>query len=102
MEIKSPLRGKVVIEGTIRGMADVAEIKTVISGFQLEEGDLLEVEITDSFSMPSALIGFLLKVAEQQGCRVNVTVGNEVLAELLEDLGLKSIFHLRLREYARP
>ncbi len=100
MTINNPMRGRVEVTGTIRGMADVAEIKSVIESFRLEEGDTLEVVIKDSFSMPSALIGYLLKIAEQQKCKLQVTVGNEILAELLDDLGLKSLFHLHTKQYA--
>ncbi len=94
------MRGRVEIEGTIRGIGDVEEIKSVIDRLRLEEGETLELEIRDSFSMPSALIGYLLKLAEQQKCNLRVTVDSPVLSELLEDLGLKSLFHLRLKSPA--
>jgi predicted nucleotidyltransferase len=98
MKINSPIRGKVEIEGNIRGLSDIDQIKTVIDNMRLEAQDSLALEVKDSFSMPSALIGYLLKLVEQNGVNLNVTVGNEILAELLEDLNLKQTFKLKLKK----
>ncbi len=100
MKVTNPARETVEIEGTIRGMQDVAEIKSMIDAMRLEEGDPLYLTIRDSFSMPSALIGYLLKLAEQQKVTLHLTVGNAGLAELLADLNLTRIFNLRHKERA--
>ncbi len=97
MTIHNPVRGKVEVKGTIRGIDDIAQIRSVIDAMRLEEGDSLQLDITDSFSMPSSLIGYLLKLVEQQKVNLTLTVGNEVLAELLEDLNLRQVFNLRQR-----
>ncbi len=100
MTIIKPARETVEIEGTIRGMQDIAEIKSTIDAMRLEAGDPLHLTIRDSFSMPSALIGYLLKLVEQQKVTLHVTVGNAGLAELLADLNLTRIFNLRCKEAA--
>lgn len=98
MQINSPVRGKVEIEGNIRGLNDIDQIKAVIDAMHLEQRDRLVLEIKDSFSMPSALIGYLLKLVEQKGVNLNVTVGNAILEELLHDLNLKQAFNLKLKK----
>ena len=98
MQINSPVRGKIEIEGNIRGLSDIEQIKAVIDGMQLEHNDSLVLAIKDSFSMPSALIGYLLKLVEQKGVNINVTVGNGILEELLYDLNLKQAFNLKLKK----
>ncbi len=100
MRVHSPVRGKVEVEGNIRGLQDIEQIKGVIDAMYLEAGDSLLFEIKDSFSMPSALIGYLLKLVEQQRVNLQLIVGNEILDELLTDLNLKRTFNLKLKRVA--
>ena len=95
-------RNSIEIVGTIRGIDDVARIKEAIDAFRLEEGENLNISIKDSFSMPSALIGYLLQLVEQQKIQLSLTVDDEMLAELLEDLNLKKVFNLHCKTEPLP
>ncbi len=95
-------RHRIEIYGTIRDMNEIAQIRNKIDGLGLKEGERLDLSILGSFSMPSSLIGYLLKLVEQQKIEISLTVDDEMLAELLEDLSLKKIFNLRYEPSAVP
>jgi len=52
------------------------------------------IKINDSFSIPSTVIGELLKIKDS-GVNVNLEVGDDILYELLDDLNLVSTFNVR-------
>jgi hypothetical protein len=52
------------------------------------------IKINDSFSIPSTVIGELLKIKDT-GVNVNLEVGDDILYELLDDLNLVSTFNVR-------
>ena len=54
----------------------------------------VNIKINDSFSIPSTVIGELLKIKDS-GVSVSLEVGDEILYELLDDLNLVSTFKVR-------
>jgi len=52
------------------------------------------VKINDSFSLPSTVIGELLKIKDN-GVNVSLEVKDEILYELLDDLNLVTAFNVR-------
>jgi len=52
------------------------------------------VKINDSFSLPSTVIGELLKIKDS-GTNVTIEVKDDILYELLDDLNLVSAFNVR-------
>lgn len=48
----------------------------------------LTLKINDSFSMPSSVIGFLLKLKQKETIRIRMQVGDQRLFTLLNDLNL--------------
>ncbi|OQX74385.1 MAG: hypothetical protein B6D59_02695 [Campylobacteraceae bacterium 4484_4] len=95
-------RNGIEIYGTIRDMNEITQIKDQIEALKLGEGEILNISIRGSFAMPSALIGYLLKLVEQQKIDLSLTVDDEMLAELLEDLNLQKVFNLRYRPSTIP
>ena len=85
------------IDGNIRGMSDVNEIKSAIDSYHLSQGDRFSIEIVSSFAMPSALIGYLLKVAQQDQVALSLKIHDTGLVELLEDLNLQEVLILKFR-----
>ena len=82
----------VTITGNIRSTEDVEKIKESLS---LVHDTSLTLNIQDSFAMPSAMIGFLMKLVEQEKVKLTLIVADERLAELLDDLGLSQSFHIK-------
>jgi len=73
------------IEGIIKNMNDANKLNEVLE--QFPEGSMVTIRIKDSFAMPSAVIGNLLKKV-QEGIHIKIEVGNPILYEVLDDLNL--------------
>jgi len=82
----------VEIKGIIKTIEDVEEIKSSLSSIN---SDLITLKIVDSFAMPSALIGYLIKLKQLEGKQINLKIGDEGLYELVQDLNLDRDFNLQ-------
>jgi len=58
------------------------------------------INIRDSFAMPSAMIGYLMKLIEQDKISLTIYIGDERLSELLDDLGLTQAFNIKTKSFA--
>jgi anti-anti-sigma regulatory factor len=86
----------ILITGNIKGIEDIDQIKKVIESFLLKNGDNFTIHLQNSFSMPSAIIGYLMKLTEREGIKLTLKVGDERLADLLDDLGLTQAFNIKV------
>jgi len=96
MEIFSSLNGmnlSLTLEGHITGIVEVTEIKNVIASNQ--DFHILEIIITDAFVIPSALIGYLIKIINTDKKNVIIKAKQNELKILLTELNLDKIFTLR-------
>jgi hypothetical protein len=75
----------VEVEGIIKTMNDANKLNEVLNEFK--EGSLVVIKIKDSFAMPSAVIGNLLKKVEE-GVNIKLEVKSDILYEVLNDLNL--------------
>jgi len=83
----------IMIEGHITGMNEVMQIKDIISSnIQV---DTFELVINDAYVIPSALIGFLAKLVNVDGKKIVISDAKDELKDLLNDLDLNQIFHVR-------
>ncbi len=100
IEIKSSST-TIKIVGNIRGVEDLNEIRRSIESIKLSSKSKLSIEVVDSFAMPSAMIGYLMKLVQQDEIDLTLKIGDSRLIELLDDLGLKEIFNIKkMRELA--
>jgi len=76
------------IKGIIRTLKEVEEIKEIIK----DDSSELIIKITDSYILPSALIGFLMKQKEENNKEVTLLIKDENLFEMLMDLSLDEEF----------
>jgi hypothetical protein len=81
--------GSVVVKGVIKTIDDIERIKSYI-----DHKDYIDLVIEDSFAMPSALIGHLIKLKQKDNKQIVLKVGSEDLYELLTDLDLGKIFNI--------
>jgi hypothetical protein len=81
-------RGIYEIKGIIRTLKEVEEIKEIIK----DDSSELIIKITDSYILPSALIGFLMKQKEENNKEVTLLIKDENLFEMLMDLSLDEEF----------
>ncbi|MDD2652035.1 MAG: hypothetical protein PHX44_03175 [Sulfurimonas sp.] len=90
MEIKSS-SGIVTITGNIKTIADFQSIKQTVDGV-VATHKLVTINIVDSLSITSSVIGYLNKLVLKDKVDVRLIVGNEELFNLLDDLNLVSTF----------
>ena len=83
----------VTIYGNIKTISDYRSIKETVDAIVSQTRSVTLV-IPDSLSMTSSVIGYLNKLAQGDGVKVTLKVGNAELMELLNELDLQSIFHI--------
>jgi len=93
MDIKSSSNG-VTINGNIKSVGDFQAIKRELDTFSSSQKNLT-IHIVDSLSMTSSVIGYFNKLVLKDKINIQMKVGNAQLLELLDDLGLKSIFNAK-------
>ena len=81
----------VKIKGNIKSISDFHIIKQNINDIILNNKSLI-LNIIDSLSITSSVIGYLNKLVLKDHIDIHMNVGNEQLLHLLDDLNLTSTF----------
>ena len=84
----------VTIKGNIKSVSDYQTIKSAIDNMKNNHTSIT-LNIVDSISMTSSVIGYLNKLVLKDDVKVNINIGNSQLMELFEDLNLVSLFHVK-------
>jgi hypothetical protein len=92
MEISVASPKKIIISGNIKTVSDYLEIKGTVSSILNDGGRELTVELPDSVSITSSVIGYFLKLVYQDNIKLCVSMGDQRLFKLLEDLRLADAF----------
>ncbi len=100
MENITKLTKGISITGNIKGTTDINQIREAVSSYALKSGDSFAIDIKDSFAMPSAMIGYLMKLVEQDQIELTLQIGDTRLSELLDDLGLTQAFNIKTKSFA--
>jgi len=82
------------IEGNIKSIEDFEQIKTAVDGV-LNVYDSIILNIKDSISLISSVIGYLMKLTKNEDKRIYVNVGSDDLYNLLDELNLVNEFFLK-------
>lgn len=93
MEI-STVSNIVKINGNIKSVNDYQTIKNTLDSLAARESSIT-IEILDSISITSSVIGYFTKLVQKDGVDLNIKVGNENLMELFDDLSLVSLFKVK-------
>jgi len=80
------------VDGVIKTINDSQMLVSAIK--DASRNGSVVIKINDSFSLPSTVIGELLKIKDN-GVNVTLEVKDEILYELLDDLNLVSAFNVR-------
>ena len=80
------------IRGTILSVADFERIKEQIESIKNHKEIILRVY--DSLVINSSLIGYLVKLINQENITIHIQAGQDILIELLEDIGLHATFNV--------
>jgi hypothetical protein len=82
----------IVIKGNITSISDAEKIINLLHS--LSNNNVIILKILDSFSLPSSIIGELLKL-HNMGKKIILEVKDPVLYELLDDLNLTKAFSVK-------
>lgn len=79
------------ILGNIKSVADYQTIKSTVDRLA-NSNDNINIHIPESISITSSIIGYLNKLILKDKKNLTMSIGNDQLMELLEDLNLKTLF----------
>jgi len=82
------------IRGNIKSVADYQKIKVAFERMTHEHKNIL-LDIQDSISITSSVIGYLTKLVQKDGIDLSISVGSESLMELFDDLNLVALFKVK-------
>ncbi len=95
MDISSSAN-RVTITGNIKSVNDFQSIKSTIDSIK-DSTSTITIDIQDSISITSSVIGYLNKLVLKDSIDLNMKVGNKQLMLLLEDLNLTGTFKAKRR-----
>lgn len=95
MEIRTTGVSEITVLGNIQSIEDYQEIKDAVRSLTDKGNTSITIRIPDSLSMPSSVIGFLLKLVHVDNIAVNIFVGDDRLYNLLDILNLITIFKVK-------
>ena len=84
----------VTITGNIKSVSDFQTIKTRLDTIKSSSSTII-IDIKDSISITSSVIGYLNKLVLKDGIDLNIKVGDAQLMSLIEDLNLVNVFKAR-------
>lgn len=95
MEIKVTGETEITISGNIQSIEDYQAIKDGVGSILNKGSKSIILKIPDSLSMPSSVIGFLLKIVHVDSVTITVLIKDERLYNLLEVLNLVSVLNVK-------
>jgi len=85
---------RVVVKGNVKSISDFNDIKNAVDAITSTSKHVV-IELVDSISLTSSVIGYLSKLVNVDGVTVELYVGDKGLYDLLNDLGLISLFKVK-------
>jgi len=84
----------VTITGNIKSVSDYQLIKEKLDSLTQSHKSII-LEIKDSISITSSIIGYFTKLVQKEGIDLSIRVGDKSLMELFEDLNLMGLFKVK-------
>jgi len=82
-----------VVSGNIKTIHDYQLLKKKLDEVARDHKRIV-LEIKDSISITSSVIGYLTKLVQKDGVEIAIKVGDANLYELFEEINLLSLFHV--------
>jgi len=92
MEIKTIGGTELAISGIIKTIDDSITLREAIEKLHESGASAITLRIEDSFALPSAVIGYLMKLVNRDKVKLTVLAGDKRLIELLDELQLTGTF----------
>jgi hypothetical protein len=99
MQIKIIDDSTVDIIGNIKSLDDYNEIKRVVQNLTAKGAGELTINVRESLSMVSSVIGFFIKLINVDGVKLRINVWDERLYHLLDQLSLVDLFGVRFMKH---
>jgi hypothetical protein len=81
------------ITDNIKSVEHFQEIKSALDKMKINNSSI-HIKISNSLSITSSVIGYLMKLIHKDEIRLSMSVGDDRLVALLNDLGLSSEFNV--------
>jgi len=95
MNIEKTEEFNITIDGSIKSVEDFNNIKETLEPMVSAAPESITINIINSISITSSVIGLFLKAVQKDGININVNVNDERLESLLDDLSLKEVFNVQ-------
>jgi hypothetical protein len=92
MEITARGSNELVVSGLIKTIDDSMALRAAVQALYDGGAAAITLRIEDSFALPSAVIGYLMKLVNRDKVRLTLLAGDRRLCELLDDLQLTGTF----------
>ncbi|MDR3578956.1 MAG: hypothetical protein P4L44_03220 [Oryzomonas sp.] len=96
MQVEQRGSNEIIVTGNIKTLEDSNKIKDAIGRLVAHGSQNIHLEINDSFSMSSTVIGFLMKLVHHDKVQLSISVVDGRLYTLLDELCMVKIFNVRL------
>lgn len=93
MELKS-IENKLIIQGNIKSISDFNVIKQTIDQM-LYKHKSIYIDIIDSMSITSSVIGYINKIIHKDKIDVNILIHDKNLLQLFDELNLTQTFKVK-------
>ncbi len=95
MEIKIIGNQELSVSGIIKTIDDSMALREAVQKLHDGGASTITLRIEESFALPSAVIGYLMKLVNRDKVRLTLLAGDPRLCELLEELQLIATFGAR-------
>lgn len=95
MEIRTDGSQELVVTGIIKTIDDSMQLRGELQKLYEGGAQSITLRIEDSFALPSAVIGYLMKLVNRDKVRLTLLAGDNRLYELLEELQLTTVLGAR-------
>ena len=95
MDLARTGSAEITITGNIKTTQDYLAIRQLVGEVTAEGATALTLRIRASLSMPSAVIGFFVKLINRDKVRTTMWIEDPRLLELLDELNLVELFGAR-------
>jgi hypothetical protein len=92
MELEVTGPSEILIRGNIKSIENYRDIKKAVEGLVQRGAGNITIDILESLSMTSSVIGFFVKLVSRDNVKVNMHVHDRRLYETLGELKLIDIF----------
>lgn len=94
MEIVSRSSNELVISGNIKTIDDSMALRAEVHKMHEAGAGSITLRIEESFALPSAVIGYLMKLVNRDKVRLTLLAGDHRLRDLLDELQLSCTFNV--------